>query len=73
MEVIKRFNVLVLVVALVSCTNTDEFETGEIRTFHLLKNAWTQWTQETNQKAFLNSEDNSLTEKIDAYNIQFYL
>ena len=69
MEVIKRFNVLVLVVALVSCTNTDEFETGEIRTFHLLKNAWTQWTQETNQKSFPDSRQLINRKKIDAYNI----
>ena len=54
---------LSLILALVSCSNVPETETGEIRTLRLIKNAFDSFNE---TKQFVDARDLINREKIDA-------
>ena len=63
---IKFFSMIILLILATSCTNTDELETGEIKTLLLLKEVI---SKSKKPKSFLDSRLLLSREKIDAFNI----
>ena len=57
---------LAVIFALTSCTNTPDLETGEIRTFQIIKNAF---EQQKHSKGFVDARTLLSREQIDAANI----
>jgi len=66
MEVIKFLTKIAFVFTLISCTNTHEFETGEIRTFQILREAL---GKKNNLKNFPDSRKILSRKQIDKFNM----
>ena len=66
MEIKKFLAKLAVIFALTSCTNTPDLETGEIRTFQMIRNAFEQQKQ---SKGFIDARTLLSREQIDAANI----
>lgn len=61
----KYFSKLALLILLTACTNTPEFETGEIKTLQLFKNVF---SQSNKSKIFVDARDLLNRKQIDAAN-----